>query len=53
MERKIIKVVECIDDETNKYETLKICFDELQADFWLTYYLNHGHDAYLEYNDRK
>lgn len=33
---------------TENEKTLKVCSTIKEAEHWLCYYLNHGHDAYIE-----
>jgi hypothetical protein len=48
-DKKMFKIVECVDDEKNIYITLEICKNIFEAENKLLYYLNHDYDAYLEY----
>ncbi len=41
-------ITECIDDDKNEYRDLEECTTLFEAENKLLYYLNHGHDAYLE-----
>lgn len=48
MTNKLYKVVECVNDDKNEYIDLTESMELFKAEQWLTYYLNHECDAYLE-----
>ena len=48
MQNKLYNISECLDDDNNIYEILETDLTLFQAECKLTYYLNRGHDAYLE-----
>lgn len=43
------KIYECLDDENNIYKLLRVENNDIDACYWLNYYIGIGLDAYLEY----